>query len=87
MRCGSAPLIFGGFLGLAFVASAGSACAADRCADLSQSMPMRHDGDRYQATTLLFAAARSGCEPEARALLHRGAAIDAKNREARPPLP
>ena len=40
-----------------------------------------HEGDEYQAAALLFAVARLGCEREARALLDRGAAIDAKDRE------
>ena len=35
---------------------------------------------------LLFAAARLGCEAEARALLDRGAAIDAKDREGKTAL-
>ena len=37
--------------------------------------------DAFQATAQLFAAARLGCEREARALLDRGAAVDAKDRE------
>ena len=49
-------------------------------------MKALHEDDRYQATTLLFAAARLGCEAEARALLDRGAAIDAKDREGKTAL-
>ena len=44
------------------------------------------EDDHYQATTLLFAAARLGCEAQARALLDRGAAIDAKDREGKTAL-
>ena len=56
-------------------------CAKDRCADTAQAVQALQEGDQYQATTLLFAAARLGCEAQARALLDRGAAIDAKDRE------
>ena len=66
---------------LAFISAAGLSRAADRCADIAQSVQMLHDGDQYQAATLLFAAARLGCEAEARALLDRGAAIDARDRD------
>jgi uncharacterized protein len=63
------------------VSSADASRAADRCPDIAQSARMLHDGDRYQAATLLFAAARFGCEAEARTLLDRGAAIDARDRD------
>ena len=49
-------------------------------------MQALHEGDQYQASTLLFAAARLGCEAEARVLLDRGAAIDAKDREGKTAL-
>ena len=49
-------------------------------------MQALHEDDQYQATTLLFAAARLGCEAQARALLDRGAAIDAKDREGKTAL-
>jgi ankyrin repeat protein len=71
---------------LAFVSAAGFARAKDRCADTAQALRALHDDDRYQATTLLFAASRLGCEAEARALLDRGAAIDAKDREGKTAL-
>jgi uncharacterized protein len=66
---------------LALISFAGAARAEDRCADIAQSAETLHDGDRYQAAMLLFAAARFGCEAEARALLDRGAAIDARDRD------
>ena len=90
-RCGC-PLARLRFCGLrrwqAFVAisAAGLSLAKDRCADTAQAVQTLHEDDRYQATTLLFAAARLGCEAEARALLDRGAAIDAKDREGKTAL-
>ena len=60
--------------------------AKDRCADTAEAVKALHEDDRYQATTLLFAAARLGCEAQARALLDRGAAIDAKDREGKTAL-
>jgi uncharacterized protein len=71
---------------LAFILAAGLASAKDRCADTAQAVQALDDGDQYQATSLLFAAARLGCEPQARALLDRGAAIDAKDREGKTAL-
>ena len=71
---------------LAFLSAAGVSLAKDRCADTAQAVQALHDGDQYQATSLLFAAARLGCEPQARALLDRGAAIDAKDREGKTAL-
>ena len=71
---------------LAFLSAAGLSLAKDRCADTAQAVQALHDGDQYQATSLLFAAARLGCEPQARALLDRGAAIDAKDREGKTAL-
>jgi uncharacterized protein len=71
---------------LAFISFADTPRAADRCADIAQSVQTLHDGDQYQAAMLLFAAARFGCEPEARALLDRGAAIDARDREGKTAL-
>jgi uncharacterized protein len=65
---------------LALVSAGGLSRAKDRCADTAQAVQALHEGDQYQAATLLFAAARLGCEAEARALLDRGAAIDAKDR-------
>jgi uncharacterized protein len=64
--------------GLALVAALGPARA---CADKAIAVQALRKGDEYQAATLLFAVARLGCEPEARALLDRGAGIDAKDRE------
>jgi ankyrin repeat protein len=66
---------------LALVFSATPGRAADPCADTAHAIAALHEGDAFQATTLLFAAARLGCEGEARALLDRGAAIDARDRE------
>jgi uncharacterized protein len=67
--------------GLAVIMAAGPSLAADPCADKAQAVQALHQGDEYQAATLLFAIARLGCAPEAGALLDRGAAIDAKDRE------
>ena len=55
--------------------------AAHPCADKAQAVAALHAGDEYQATALLFASARLGCEREARALLNFGAAVDARDRE------
>jgi uncharacterized protein len=71
---------------LAFLLAAGLARAKDRCGDTAQAVKALHEDDRYQATSLLFAAARLGCEAEARTLLDRGAAIDAKDREGKTAL-
>jgi uncharacterized protein len=71
---------------LAFLSVVGAPRAADRCADTAQAVQALHDDDHYQATTLLFAVARLGCEAQARALLDRGAAIDAKDREGKTAL-
>ena len=70
----------------AFISAAGLSRAKDRCAETAQAVQALHEGDQYQATSLLFAAARLGCEAEARALLDRGAAIDAKDREGKTAL-
>ena len=67
--------------GLALIAALGPARAADPCADQEIAVQALRKGDEYQATSLLFAAARFGCEAQARALLDWGAAIDAKDRE------
>ena len=66
---------------LALISAAGPSRAADPCADKARAVEALHEGDEYQAAALLFAAARLGCEREARALLDRGAAVDAKDRE------
>jgi uncharacterized protein len=75
----SVPLIAGA--GLVLVLSAGPLRAADPCADKALALQTLKPGDEYQATALLFSVARLGCEPVARALLDRGAAVDAKDRE------
>jgi len=72
--------------GLALLSAAGVSQARDRCADTAQAVQALHEGDQYQASALLFGAARLGCEKEARALLDRGAAIDAKDREGKTAL-
>ncbi len=64
----------------AFLA-AGPARAADPCADIAQSVATLEAGDPFQMTAQLFVAARLGCEREARALIDRGASIDARDRE------
>ncbi len=69
------------FASLAFISAAGASRAADPCADKAVAVEALHEGDEYQAAALLFAAARLGCKAEARALIDRGAAIDAKDRE------
>ena len=71
---------------LIFISAAGVSPAKDRCADTAQAVQALHEDDRYQATSLLFAASRLGCEAQARALLDRGAAIDAKDREGKTAL-
>jgi uncharacterized protein len=67
--------------GLALIGALGPGRAADPCADKAIAVQALRKGDEYQASALLFAVARLGCEPEARALLDRGAAVDAKDRE------
>jgi uncharacterized protein len=71
---------------LALISAAGVSRAKDRCAETAQAVQALHEDDQYQATTLLFADARLGCEAQARALLDRGAAIDAKDREGKTAL-
>ena len=71
---------------LAFILAAGLARAKDRCAETAEAVQALHEDDRYQATSLLFAASRLGCEAQARALLDRVAAIDAKDREGKTAL-
>ena len=66
---------------LALLASSSAALAADPCADVARKVADLKEGDAFQATSLLFASARLGCEKEAQALLGRGAAIDARDRE------
>jgi uncharacterized protein len=66
---------------LALISAASSSRAADPCPDRARAIEALHEGDEYQAAALLFAVARLGCEREARALLDRGAAVDAKDRE------
>ena len=80
-RRAALPLRLMALASLALISGAGLSRAADRCPDIAQSVQMLHEGDQYQAASLLFAAARFGCEGQARALLDRGAAIDAKDRE------
>ena len=82
----TALLRLGALASLAFISAAGLSLAKDRCADTAEAVRALHPDDHYQATTLLFAAARLGCEAEARALLDRGAAIDAKDREGKTAL-
>ena len=71
---------------LAFISAPAVSFAKGRCADTAEALQALHEDDHYQATTLLFAAARLGCEAEARALVDRGAAIDAKDREGKTAL-
>ena len=83
----AAPLLrLAALTSLAFISAADLSLAKDRCADTAQAVQALHEDDHYQATTLLFAAARLGCEGQARALLDRGAAIDAKDREGKTAL-
>jgi ankyrin repeat protein len=72
--------------GLALLLAASPVRAADPCADVAHAVVSLKDGDEFQATTQLFAAARLGCEKEARALLERGAAIEARDREGKTAL-
>jgi hypothetical protein len=71
---------------LALILASDLSRAKDRCADTAEAAQGLQEGDQYQAATLLFAAARLGCEAEARALLDRGAAIDAQDREGKTAL-
>ena len=71
---------------LAFISFADVTRAADHCADTAEAVQALHEGDQYQAAMLLFAAARFGCEAEARALIDRGAAIDARDRQGKTAL-
>src|SRR5580704_15701686 len=71
---------------LALISAAGASLAGDRCAETAEAVQALHEDDRYQATSLLFAASRLGCEAQARALLDRVAAIDAKDREGKTAL-
>ncbi|MGH6798173.1 MAG: ankyrin repeat domain-containing protein, partial [Roseiarcus sp.] len=82
----AAPLRLEALASLAFLSAAGASLAKDRCADTAHAVEALHEGDQYQATSLLFAAARLGCEAQARALLDRGAAIGAKDREGKTAL-
>ena len=66
---------------LAVLAAPGAARAADPCVVVARRIAQLKGDDGYQATMQLFAAARLGCEREAGALLDRGAAVDAKDRE------
>jgi uncharacterized protein len=86
LRGAAALLRLAGLASLVFISAVSAPRAADRCADTAQAVKALHDDDHYQATTLLFAAARLGCEAQARALLDRGAAIDAKDREGKTAL-
>jgi uncharacterized protein len=83
---GAASLRLAALASLAFISAAGFSRAADRCADTAEAVEALHEGDEYQATSLLFVAARLGCEAPARALLDRGAAIDARDREGKTAL-
>jgi uncharacterized protein len=74
-------LLSASLAGLALIAAAGPSRAGDPCADKALAVQELREGDQYQLAALLFSVARLGCEPEARALLDRGAAIDAKDRE------
>ena len=65
---------------LALIVSASQSHADDPCADIARAVEQLREGDSYQSAAQLFAAARHGCESEARALLDRGAAIDARDR-------
>jgi ankyrin repeat protein len=85
-RSAAALLRLAGLASLVLISAISAPRAADRCADTAQAVQALHEDDRYQATTLLFAAARLGCEAQARALLDRGAAIDAKDREGKTAL-
>jgi len=74
------------FVGLVLLLAASPVRAADPCADVAHAVVSLKDGDEFQATTQLFAAARLGCEKEARALLDRGAAIEGRDREGKTAL-
>ena len=60
--------------------------AASSCVEVAHDVSELRPDDSFQATALLFAAARLACEPEARALLDHGAAINARDRDGMTPL-
>jgi ankyrin repeat protein len=83
----AAPLLrVAALASLSFACAVGFAHARDRCAETADAVQALHEGDRYQAAALLFAASRLGCEAEARTLLDRGAAVDARDREGKTAL-
>ena len=61
----------GAFAVLAVLATAGAAHAADPCLNVGRKISDLKSDDAFQAASLLFAAARLGCEREARTLLDR----------------
>ena len=77
----SPPLRLAALASFALISAASPSRAADPCADKALAVEAVHSGEEYQAAALSFTLARLGREPEARALLDRGAAIDAKDRE------
>ena len=84
--CAAALLRLAALATFVFISAPGLSLAKDRCADTAGAVQALREDDHYQATTLLFAAAQLGCEAQARALLDRGAAIDAKDREGKTAL-
>jgi ankyrin repeat protein len=82
----SASAGFRPLISLALLLAACPVRAADPCADVAHAVASLKDGDEFQTTTQLFAAARLGCEKEARALLDRGAAIEGRDREGKTAL-
>ncbi|MBV9286709.1 MAG: ankyrin repeat domain-containing protein, partial [Hyphomicrobiales bacterium] len=68
-------------VGLPLIFASAPVRAFDPCGDLSHAVASLRQGDEFQATTLLFRAARLGCEKEAEALLDRGASIKGRDRE------
>jgi uncharacterized protein len=82
-----APLLrLAALASLAFFSFASVVCARDRCAETAQAVQELKPDDQFQAASLLFKAAHLGCETEALALLDRGAAVDARDRDGKTAL-
>jgi ankyrin repeat protein len=82
----SASVALQALIGLVLLLAACPVRAADPCADVAHAVASLREDDEFQATLHLFAAARLGCEKEARALLDRGTAIEGRDREGKTAL-
>ncbi len=71
---------------LTVLAATAAAQATSLCDEVARNVSELQPDDRFQATAQLFTAARLVCEPEARALLDHGAAVNARDRDGMTPL-